>query len=285
MSASGVPTPRASLRNGTASKADTRTPMARPGASRRMPSTMRRRNVVRPAAPPYGPGPIPGAQQLVSEVAVTVLDVDEVEAGGARHDGGADEVADQGVELGVGEGADRRAGREAAIEDRVRVGRDRLPASARVRPRVAARVGELQADRPGRRCARWCGRAPRRGGSAARRDRLPRAGRAPAGSGWRGRRAAPRRPRRPRSTRRRCGRSCPSAGASDPTGARPACRPSPPSAGCRSGCAAPGRRPRVGCARGAPSPDAICSSKGSATPSSASRARNCGAVFRAATRG
>ena len=77
---------------------------------------------------------------------MTVLDVDEVEAGGAGHDRGAHEVADEGVELGVGERADRRAGGEAPIEDGVRVGRDRLPASARVGPRVAARVGELQAD-------------------------------------------------------------------------------------------------------------------------------------------
>ena len=77
---------------------------------------------------------------------MAVLDVDEVEAGGAGHDRGAHEVADERVELGVGEGADRRAGGEASIEERVRVGRDRLPASARVRPRVAARVRELQAD-------------------------------------------------------------------------------------------------------------------------------------------
>ena len=67
---------------------------------------------------------------------------------------------------------------------------------------------------------------------------------------------------------------------------RPSAVPSQPSIGRMQNRLRGARPPAsVACASGEPSPDATCSSNGSATPSASSRARNCGAVFRAATRG
>ena len=80
---SGSPGPSAVLRYGTLSMTDSRTPMPRPGTVARMPSTTAKRNRVRfSRLPPYRPCAIARAQQLVTEVAVAVLDVDELEADG-----------------------------------------------------------------------------------------------------------------------------------------------------------------------------------------------------------
>src|SRR5690606_7570988 len=92
-----------------------------------------------------GAGPRTGAQQLVSQVAVTVLDVDEREAGARGEHRGADEVVDERTESRVRD--DRRvAGHaDARVELRMTVGDDRL-GPAGTGSREAAGVGELQAD-------------------------------------------------------------------------------------------------------------------------------------------
>ena len=99
------------------SKADSRTPMPRPGTSARMPSTISRRKRVRPSSdPPYLPGRGHAAQELVTEVAVAVLDVDERETrrlGTARRD---EKVADQSIELVIGEHRAVVANADARIE-------------------------------------------------------------------------------------------------------------------------------------------------------------------------
>ena len=86
------------------------------------------------------------AQQLVAEVAVAVLDVDEVEAGALRQHRGLHEARRQVVEVVVGQQRHRAVGADAAVEHRVRVRRERLRLLVRVGARVAARVGQLQAD-------------------------------------------------------------------------------------------------------------------------------------------
>src|SRR6185295_17105255 len=89
-------------------------------------------------------GAVAGAEQLVSEIAVAGLDVDEAEAGVARQTSRRDEVVDQAIQLLVLEHTD--APGDASIEDRVRARGDRRRAIVRVRPRVASRMGQLQAD-------------------------------------------------------------------------------------------------------------------------------------------
>ena len=86
--------PSASLRKGTTSKAEKRTPTCSPGTSARMPSTISRTKRVRfSRLPAVAARPVARREQLVPEVAVAVLDVDEVEAGALRELGGAHEVA------------------------------------------------------------------------------------------------------------------------------------------------------------------------------------------------
>ena len=69
--------------------------------------------------PPYLPGPRARAEQLVTQIAVAVLEVDEGEADVAGQPRGGDEVVDERVELAVGQQPD--AASEPAIEDRVAV--------------------------------------------------------------------------------------------------------------------------------------------------------------------
>ena len=75
--------------------------------------------------------PVDGAEQLVEQVAVTVLDVDEVEArvGGER--GGVDVGRDERVEVVVGEER-RRLGADALVEHGMVVGDPRLRSAGRV---------------------------------------------------------------------------------------------------------------------------------------------------------
>jgi hypothetical protein len=84
------------------------------------------------------------AQQLVAEIAVARLHVDEAKSRVAGARGRADEIVDERIELGILEHAD--AVREAPIEDRVRARRDRRWPIVDVRPGIAARVRQLQAD-------------------------------------------------------------------------------------------------------------------------------------------
>ena len=100
------------------------------------------RAVEEPAA--VTPLAFPGGEQLVAQVAMAVLHVHEGEPrllGQAR---GGHEIRDQAVQLLVGEAANLT--REAAIQDRVRVGDEGLRAVRGVGPREAAGMGELQAD-------------------------------------------------------------------------------------------------------------------------------------------
>ena len=69
---------------------------------------MRRSKVAAVAA-----GPVDRAEQLVQEVAVAVLDVDEVEPGLGGEHGGVDVALDQRVELVVGQHGARRRRRRA----------------------------------------------------------------------------------------------------------------------------------------------------------------------------
>ena len=80
----------------------------------------------------------------MSEIAVAGLDVDEAEAGVARQPRRRDEVVDQAIQLVVLEHA--HAVREPPVEDRVRARGDRRRPIVDVRPRVAPRMRQLQAD-------------------------------------------------------------------------------------------------------------------------------------------
>ena len=82
----------------------------------------------------------------MAEVAVAVLDVDEREARPLGLPRGADEVVDEPGDLVVRQHMRRLVGPEAAVEHRVAIERDRLVAPLVVRPGVAARVDELEAD-------------------------------------------------------------------------------------------------------------------------------------------
>ena len=210
---------------------------ADPARAAESPPPTDRRNVVRPSRPPpYFPGRLSRAEQLVTEIAVAVLDVDEIEAGSRGDAGRVDEALDERVELVVREQMRRHAGGKAPVEHRMHVRGHRRPAAAGIRPRVTSRVGELQADE------QIGGRSRRR--LVRAHEDLPQIDQvgfgmrtvARADWDWRVRRAAPRTLRRPRSISRRSRRSAASAGASGRSGGRPASRPSPPSAGCRSDC-------------------------------------------------
>src|SRR5690606_40848142 len=77
-----------------------------------------------------------GAQQLVSEIAVAVLDVDEREAGARGERRRADEVVDERVEAGVGDHGRVAGHPNPPVEQRMTVGDDRRGA-ARAGPRAA----------------------------------------------------------------------------------------------------------------------------------------------------
>jgi hypothetical protein len=80
----------------------------------------------------------------VTEITVAVLDVDEGEAGLVRLLRRGDDAIDEPIHVVVTQC--RHAARKAAIEERVSVGDTGLAAPLHVGLRVAARVGELQAD-------------------------------------------------------------------------------------------------------------------------------------------
>ena len=84
------------------------------------------------------------AQQLVPEVAVAVLDVDELKADVVGAPGGIDEVVDQAIDLVVCH--QRDAAGKALVEDWIDVRRERLGPVPHVRAREAARVRKLQAE-------------------------------------------------------------------------------------------------------------------------------------------
>src|SRR5207237_1854671 len=83
------------------------------------------------------------AEQLVSEIAVALLDVHEGEARIPREPRGGGEIFDQTIELVVGEHAD--AIRKPAIENRMRVRGERLMTVGCAGTRVTAGMRELQA--------------------------------------------------------------------------------------------------------------------------------------------
>ena len=80
----------------------------------------------------------------MSEIAVTVLEVDGREPGVPGEPGRGDELIDQPIELLVGDDSDTIG--KPSIEERVGIGGERLRLSGAVRPGVAPRVGQLQAD-------------------------------------------------------------------------------------------------------------------------------------------
>ena len=123
-STSGSPRRSGPFRNGTVSKTDSRTPISRPGASARMPAIDSCRNRVRfSSVPPNLPRATARAQQLVEQIAVTVLDVHELKPDVLRQPRGMHELVDQPVELVIGEDAHARG--EAPVEHRMRVGCER----------------------------------------------------------------------------------------------------------------------------------------------------------------
>ena len=84
------------------------------------------------------------AQQLVTEIAVTVLDVHELESQLAREPCGLDEIEDEPIELVIGD--DVHAGRKLSIEQRMRVGHDRIGSILGAPARESSRMRELQTD-------------------------------------------------------------------------------------------------------------------------------------------
>ena len=151
--------------------------------------------------------------------------------------GGAHVIVDQPIELLVREAPGRRPAKRRSSTGCAYATRG-SGRSELIRPREPAGVRELQADEKivGRVGAEAL--AMRGHELVAQRRERPR--RALVDHqlirDWRGRRGAPRPPRRPRSTSRRSARSAASGGASDRSARRRACRPSLPSAGCRSDC-------------------------------------------------
>src|SRR5919201_5411345 len=85
-----------------------------------------------------------GAEQFVSEVAVTMLDVDELESHVVGESRSSHEILDEAIELVIFKNV--RNAVEAAIEQRMGVSGLRLQTVLRVRTREAAGVRELQAD-------------------------------------------------------------------------------------------------------------------------------------------
>ena len=185
------------------------------------------------------------AEQLVAEVAVAVLDVDELKAdlvrvparrrrsrppadrcrrlpGRARRPGTGDRARDWCRRRAARAGSTRWAGRSGRSASAAGRGRDRIGGDAEA---FAMRV--------------------RRDRRAATRARSAWTTRAAAGWDWHGRRGEPQPPRLPRSAWRRSRRTGASGGGSDRSAGRRACRPSLPSAGCRSGCRCGRDRRRV----------------------------------------
>ena len=76
----------------------------------------------------------------MQQVAVAVLDVDEVEAGALRAGGGAREVGDQRVELGVAQHRRVAGDADARVEDRM-AERDARPRARRPPASTSARCG------------------------------------------------------------------------------------------------------------------------------------------------
>jgi hypothetical protein len=95
-----------------------------------------------------GAGPGECAEQLVREIPVTVLDVDEPEAGALRDRGGADVAVDDALEIVVAEQDRIIGGRDAepGIEDGMMEGDLRLELLLVAGAAEAAGVGHLQAD-------------------------------------------------------------------------------------------------------------------------------------------
>ena len=91
-------------------------------------------------------GAVDGAQELVAQVAVAMLDVDEVEAGPLGEPGGPHEVGDDPLDLAVAHDGVVAGGVVALVEQRVMVQGARLGAAHVVGVRDAPRVGELDAD-------------------------------------------------------------------------------------------------------------------------------------------
>src|SRR5262249_13880013 len=76
------------------------------------------------------------AKQLVTEIAVTLLDVDEREARIAREPGCRDEIVGESIEVLVAQHAN--AGGKSRVERGMMPGRKRFWTVVRVRPSVAA---------------------------------------------------------------------------------------------------------------------------------------------------
>ena len=107
-------------------------------AEREPRARLERRAAVATAARPRG-------EELVQQVAVTVLDVDERVASALRDRGGAREVPDQRIDLGIREDGRVVTHVRARIEQRVPE-RDARPARAGIGHRPAPAVRELEAD-------------------------------------------------------------------------------------------------------------------------------------------
>ena len=111
--------------------------MPRPGTAARMPSATAKqeaRAVLEAAA--VAALAVARAQQLVAEVAVAVLDVDELKPDGVGAPRGVDEVVDEAVEVVVGH--QRDAAGEALVEDGIDGARRAAPGGS---TRSGARSG------------------------------------------------------------------------------------------------------------------------------------------------
>ena len=87
-----------------------------------------------------------GAEEFVQEVAVAVLDVDEVGAAVTGHAGGLHVAADQLLDVGIGQDLIVGGDVELLVEDGVAVGHAGFPALLVMRTAEPAGVGELEAD-------------------------------------------------------------------------------------------------------------------------------------------
>src|SRR5262245_3812373 len=84
------------------------------------------------------------AEQLVSEVAMTLLDVDEAETSVARERRRRDELVGQAIELGVAQHPN--AARKSPIEHRMVPTREWFRAIVDIGSRIAPRVRQLEAN-------------------------------------------------------------------------------------------------------------------------------------------
>ena len=101
-----------------------------------------------------------GAQEFVSEIAMAMLEVDELIAAGLRLFGGPDVIFDQAADLVVRHHGPRIRIAELPVEDRMAVEDLRLESRVVVRLAETARMGELQADDEAvvaARCRAMCG--------------------------------------------------------------------------------------------------------------------------------